>query len=152
MEVSHAFIYDFKDDPNQMFGIVDAALNQKQSYQVVQRIMSWLSGMALIGGVYVNPSYSDKDFDYANFYGFTFQNGGTSVAVAWTGNSYPSQAFFTSHRGRLSFIHPAPTHSLTELNAITGETHTVSGWQQYGDRVLIYSAKVTNEPILYIAR
>src|ERR1700730_13428086 len=26
MEVSHTFIYDFKDDPNQMFGIVDAAL------------------------------------------------------------------------------------------------------------------------------
>ncbi|MBV8378609.1 MAG: hypothetical protein JO279_16555 [Verrucomicrobia bacterium] len=153
MGVSHTFIYDFKDGPNQMFGIVDAALNQKQSYKVVQRVMSSLSGLAPVGGdLYVNPEYSDSDFDYANFYGFSFQNGETSVAVAWTGNSYPSQAFFTSHKGRLSFTHPAPTHSLTELNPITGETHTVSGWEQYGDRVVIYSADVTNEPVLYIAK
>ncbi|MBV8378608.1 MAG: cellulase family glycosylhydrolase [Verrucomicrobia bacterium] len=150
--VSHNFIYDFQDDPNQVFGVVDAALNRKQSYQVVQRLMSLLSGMVSFGGVYVDPSYSDSAFDYADFYAYTFQNGGTSVAVAWTGNSYPSQAFFTSHKGRLSFTHPAPTHSLTEVNAITGETHTVSGWEQYGNEVVMYSAEVTNEPVLYIAR
>jgi len=152
MGVSHTFIYDFKDDANQTFGIVDAVLNQKQSYQVVQRIMSCLSGLVAIDyDFYVNPSYSDSTFDYANFYGFSFQNGGVSVGVAWTGNSYPSQAFFTSHQGRLSFTHPG-THSLTELNAITGETHTVSGWVQSGDRVVIYGAYVTNEPVLYIAK
>jgi hypothetical protein len=153
MGVSHTFIYDFKDDPNQTFGIVDAVLNQKQSYKVVKRIMSCISGMAAIGDdLYVNPPYSDSTFDYANFYGFSFQNGTVSVAVAWTGSSYASQAFFTSHTGRLSFTHPAPTHSLTELNALTGETHTVSGWEQYGDRVVLYKADVTNEPILYIAK
>jgi hypothetical protein len=79
MGVSHTFIYDFMDDPNQTFGIVDAALNQKQSYQVVQRIMSSLAGFAPIDGVYVNPMYSDTNFDYANFNGFFFQNGGVSV-------------------------------------------------------------------------
>jgi hypothetical protein len=153
MGVSHTFIYDFKDDPNQTFGIVDDALNQKLSYQVTQRIMSSLSGMAASeDGVYVNPSYTDSTFDYANFYGFVFQNETVSVAVAWTGGAYASPAFFSSHTGRLSFNHPAPTHSLTELNTLTGESHTVSGWEQYGDRVILYKANVTNEPILYIAR
>jgi hypothetical protein len=150
MGVSHTFVYDFMDDPNQTFGIVDSVLNQKQAYQVVQRIMSWISGSAQIGDMFVNPSYSDTTFDYANFYGFSFQNAGVSVGVAWTGNSYPSQAFFTSHQGRLSFTHPG-THSVTEVNAMTGETHTVS-WVQFGDRVVINSADVTNEPVLYIAR
>jgi len=150
MAVSHTFIYDFKDDRNQVFGIVDAALNQKQSYKVVKRIMSCITGLAPIGGIYVNPAYSDSAFDYANFYGFSFQGGGVSVGVAWTGNSYPIRNFLTSHKGRLSFNHPA-THSLTELNAMTGETHTVSGWVQYGDQVVIYGAHVTNEPVLYIA-
>jgi hypothetical protein len=148
--VSHTFIYDFKDDPNQTFGIVDTLLNQKQSYQVVQRIMSCLAGLAPIDDLYVNPSYSDIGFDYANFYGFSFQGGGTSVAVAWTGNSYPSRTFFTSHKGRLSFGHPG-THSVSAVNAISGETHPVS-WIQYGDRVVIFTADVTNEPVLYIAK
>jgi Cellulase (glycosyl hydrolase family 5) len=152
MGVSHTFLYDFKDDPNQTFGIVDGSLNQKQSYQVVQRIMTQLSGMTPNLTLYINPSYSDITFDFANFYGFAFQNGRVSVAVAWTGNSYASQSFSTSHTGRLSFSHPGPTQSLTELNALTGETHTVSNWEQYGDRVILYKANVTNEPILYIAR
>ena len=147
--VSHTFLYDFKDGRNQLFGLLDADLNQKQSYQVVQRIMSTLSGMAPIGGIYVNPKYSDSTFDFANFYGFSFENGGVSVAVAWTGNSYPIQNFFTSHMGRLSFHHPM-THGVAELNAITGETHTIS-WTQFGDRVVVYKAQVTNEPVLYIA-
>jgi hypothetical protein len=108
MGVSHTFIYDFLDDANQTFGIVAASLNQKQSYQVVQRIMPWLAGSVQTGDMFVNPTYSDLTFDYANFYGFSFQNGGVSVGVAWTDNSYPSQAF-TSHQGRLSFTHPG-TH------------------------------------------
>jgi hypothetical protein len=78
------------------------------------------------------------------FYGFSF-----FVGDAWTGNSYPSQAFFTSHQGRLSFTHPG-THSVTAVNAMTGETHTVSR-AQFGDRVVINTAYVSNEPILYIA-
>jgi RHS repeat-associated protein len=41
-------------------------------------------------------------------------------------------------------------HGVAELNAITGETHTIS-WTQFGDRVVIYKAQVTNEPVLYIA-
>jgi hypothetical protein len=149
MGVSHTFIYDFKDDSNQVYGIVDAALNQKQSYQVVQRIISCISGLAPIGGIYVNPSYSDSTFDYANFYGFSFQNGGTSVGVAWTGNSFPSQDLFTSHNGRLSFAHSG-TRSVTAVNAITGATRSVN-WAQWADRVVIFSTAVTNEPILYIA-
>src|SRR5207249_5554649 len=111
MGISHTFIYDFKDDTNQTFGIVDAGLKQKLSYQVVQRIMSCLSGSVPIGGIYVNPSYSDSTFDYPDFYGFSFQKGDISVGVTWTGNSYPSQNFSTPHNGRLSFAHPG-THSV----------------------------------------
>jgi hypothetical protein len=151
MGISHTFIYDFMDDPNQTFGMVDAAFNQKQSYQVVQRIMSCLAGFETIDGIYVNPLYSDLDFDYANFYGFVFQNGGVSVGVAWTGNSYPSQSFYTSHTGRISFNHPG-THGVIALNPVTGVRHSVAGWEQFGDRVVLLDAHVTNEPILYIAQ
>jgi hypothetical protein len=153
MEVTHTFIYDFKDDTNQLFGLLDASLNQKQSYQAVQRIMSSIHGMASIeGDLYVNSLYSDGAFDYMNFYGFSFQsgNGGASVAVAWTGNSYPSQAFFTSHTGRLSFTHPA-AQSVTALNTVTGVVSPVI-WVQFGNRVVLINAQVTNEPILYIAK
>jgi hypothetical protein len=151
MGVSHTFLYDFMDDQSQVFGLLDAGLNQKQSYQVVQRILGTISGLVPVGGIYVNPKYSDPDFDFTNFYGFVFQDSAVSVALAWTGNSYPIQEFFTSHQGRLSFNHPGTT-SVTELNAMTGETHTVSGWTQFGDRVVIYDAHVTNEPVLYIAK
>jgi hypothetical protein len=148
--VSHTFNYDFMDDANQTFGIVDASLNQKQSYQAVQRVMPWLTGSVQSGGVFVNPIYSDITFDYASFYGFAFQNGAISVGVAWTGNSYPSQAFFTSHQGRLSFTHPG-THSVVALNAVTGVTNSVA-WSQYGASVIVPNARVTNEPIFYIAK
>jgi hypothetical protein len=150
MGVSHTSIYDFMDDANQTFGIVDASLNQKQSYRVVQRIVPWLSDSVQTGDMFVNPMYSDITFDYANFYGFSFQNGSVSVGVAWTGDSYPSEAFFTSHQGRLSFTHPG-THSVVALNAVTGATNSVA-WSQYRNRVIVPNAQVTNEPILYIAK
>lgn len=155
MGVNHTFFYDLRDEDfnrsscYSQSGIFDAQMKPKQAYYGISRTMSNLAGLLPGNGVYVNRSYSDANFDYANFFGYSFTGNGTSVGVVWFGNAYPSPLSIT-HQGRISFTHPN-THSVMAFNLITGATRKVS-WSQWQDQAVVLSALVSTEPIMYIAR
>ncbi len=142
--VAYSFIYEFADNGSEMFGI-----QGKSAEAVVKRVALTMAGFSPIGGVYVNPQYSDPNFDFTHFYGFSFAKGDTAIGVAWEGDIYPATS---SRMGRLSWTHPN-TESVSSLNLVSGASRALASyeWSQWQDQVVVISTPVTSEPVAYIA-
>lgn len=85
--IEHSFLYDFMDT-NPAQSLVDLALNPRQPYYVLQRIIKYLGPLTVTAPPTITPGASD--FDVADLYTYAFSGLHSTVATAWLGNHTPN--------------------------------------------------------------
>ena len=151
--VQHTFVYDFKDENDDlnsyyyMSGIVRASLAPKQSFWAIQRVVSTLyqcvpqsTNVQLL---------ASSGFNAGDFKSVLFQGpNGKTVAAVWVGNQYPNPG--PSGMATISFHVVGPGASVLAINAINGGqyipvSHSDSNWNY-----TVNNMSINGEPQLII--
>lgn len=150
--VEHSFIYEFKDNGPEAYGIESTTMIPKPAYSIVQRIISVLAGAQ--GGIGSGSFVTVKNVangDSADVKAYAYQGPNKTVVALWFGNhdpGTPPPASTCTITFTVPFTH---THSYV-MNAITG-TQTALGsykWSQSGNQFSVAGFPISDQPLIIV--
>jgi hypothetical protein len=149
--VEHTFIYDFKDEGVENFGLVNNDLSPKQSYFALQRTSGVLSGMGVAAPTkqaWIDPAAKAEGLGH-RCYTFSSSNDQRTViafweAKPWETNTTASDAVITlpgAHEPRHAFLYDLVSGKQIEVPWKWSEEHRIS-----------FTVSISGAPQLLIVR
>jgi hypothetical protein len=149
--IEHSFIYEFKDNGPEFYGVVSNTLVAKPAYSVVQRIISILAGVQAGGSSSSVTVKNVANGDLADAKAYAYQGPNKTVVALWFGNHQPGTPPPAS-TCTLTFTVPFNhTHSYV-LNVMTG-TQTALGsypWSQSGNQFSVSGFPISDQPLIIV--
>ena len=149
--VEHTFIYEFKDNGTELYGVEASNNTPKLAFAVVQRMIATLAGAqgGTAGcGVTVN-SVANGDFGDVKTY--AYQGTNKTVVSLWFGNhriSSPPPSSTCSLTFTVPFAHPHPY----VLNAMTGTQVPLSIYSctSNGNQLTVSGLPISDQPLIIV--
>jgi hypothetical protein len=150
--VEHSFIYEFKDNLTELYGVDSSSpMTVKPAFTVVQRIISTLAGVK--GGTtasYVTVN-SVANGDAVHVKAYAYQGIGKTIVSVWFGN-HPAGTPPQSSLCKLTFTVPYAHPSSYVLNPMTGTQVPLSTYQcvTTGNQVSVANFPISDRPLLIV--
>jgi hypothetical protein len=149
--VEHTFIYEFKDNGTELYGVEASNNTPKLAFAVVQRIIATLAGAqggTASCGVTVN---SVANGDLGDVKTYAYQGTNKTVVSLWFGNhriSSPPPSSTCSLTFTVPFAHPQPY----VLNAMTGTQVPLSIYSctSNGNQLTVSGLPISDQPLIIV--
>jgi hypothetical protein len=149
--VEHSFIYEFKDNGTELYGVVSSnPMQPKVAFTVVQRIISTLAGAQGGTGSFVTVN-SVSNGDLADVKAYAYQGTSKTVVSVWFGNhavGTPPQ----SSTCQLTFTVPFSSSNSYVLNAMTGAQVPLSTYRytSSGNQISVSGFPISDQPLIIV--
>lgn len=152
--VEHSFIYEFKDNFSELFGVETNAFTPKAAYAVVKRVISTLASVKGGGtGTSVTVN-SVANGNLADMKAYAYQGSVNKTVVAfWFGNHDPRTPPPAS-TCKITFTAPHPHSHSVVMNAMTGTQMSLGTYQnsQAGTQITVSGLPISHNPSIIIVQ
>jgi hypothetical protein len=146
--VEHTFIYEFKDNGTELYG-VESGNTPKLAFPVVQRIIATLAGVQ--GGISSVTVNSVANGDLGDVKAYAYQGTNKTVVSLWFGNHRISSPPPPS-TCNLTFTVPFAYSQPYVLNAMTGTQVPLSiyGCTSNGNQLTVTGLPISDQPLIIV--
>ncbi len=149
--VEHTFIYEFKDNGEELFGVESSnPMVPKPSYGVVQQIIASLAGVT---GAPASPVkiYNLANSDTTDATAYAYQGATKTVIAYWFANHSPVTPP-PSSTVSLSYVVPNPHGNSILLDPFTGISVPLTNYKRYssGTQFSVAGLPISDHPLIII--
>ncbi len=151
--VEHTFIYDFKDDGAETFGLVNNNRSPKQAYGSLQRLTGSLAGMTIVpsekqASIEGSPAVEQEGLGY-RCHTFSSPDGQRNVIAFWEAKSWEPNAPMT--KAVLTVPLPHEPQHVTLYDLLSGKQTEVP-WKRLEDSRISIAVSISASPQLLVLR
>lgn len=151
--VQHSFIYEFKDNGTELYGVESSnPMTPKLALTVVQRIISTLAGVQGGPTSFVSVN-SVANGNLADVKAYAYQGAGKTVVSIWFGN-HDIRTPPPSSTCQLTFTVPFTFSNASVLNAMTGAQVSLSTYNYTvsGNQISVSGFPISDQPSMIVVQ